>query len=543
MSITFKHGFEYIDFDAVSKWLLEVYWSPGITKDEVILGARNSSLVVGGFDESGKQVSFLRIISDKVRFAYILDVIVDPVWRRQGIGTGMVKYVMEHPEMSLVYQWLLRTRGAHGVYAKLGFIPLPNPDQWMIIQNPREDRSQFQSPPELPAAQLTTTEYCYPEGPKNNYDSPLKMRNPKTSPSIFEPCCLATTIGSLPHSDVTRGTRLMFESTPDIPSWIQFPKRNQYENMLIQFTEGLPGLIQEGEYRYFSVESVDFIEQMVVFYRNYLAVKEENDLQALETFALSPTYAAGFAEFMNQLPEGIASGRARLLKGQVTGPFTLGTNFLDQDRRCSYYDEQLRDIIIKMIAMKAVWQITQLSRFNLPVMIFIDEPSLLGFGKHLFLTISREDVIKDINEVTAAIHAQGGRAGVHCEENTDWSLLMKTDLDILDFDAYDHLQAITLYPAELHAFLDRGGCLGWGIVPTLDREAAATETVPSLLSRFEEGINQLVGKGFDRELLLRRALITPSCGAGGVLTEPLAERVLGLLNQLSQVLRQRHSFV
>ncbi len=138
------------------------------------------------------------------------------------------------------------------------------------------------------------------------------MKNPNTTPSIFEPCCLATTIGSLPHTDVARGTRLMFESTPDIPSWIQFPKRNQYENMLIQFTEGLPGLIQEGEYRYFSVESVDFIEQMVGFYRSYLAVTEENDLQALETFALSPNYAAGFAEFINQLPEEDGIGRSRL---------------------------------------------------------------------------------------------------------------------------------------------------------------------------------------------------------------------------------------
>lgn len=368
------------------------------------------------------------------------------------------------------------------------------------------------------------------------------MKNPKTTPSIFEPRCLATTIGSLPHTDVVRGTRLMFESTPDIPSWIQFPKRNPYENMLIQFTEGLPGLIQEGDYRYFSVESVDFIEQMVCFYRSFLAVTEEDDHQALETFALSPTYAAGFAEFINQLPERIASCAPIMLKGQVTGPFTLGTNYLDQDRCCSYYDEQLRDLIVKMIAMKAVWQITQLRRFNLPVMIFIDEPSLLGFGKHLFLTISREDVIKDINEVTAAIHAQGGLAGVHCEENTDWSLLMQTDLDILDFDAYDHLQVITLYPSELHAFMDRGGILGWGIVPTLDREAAATETVPSLQSRFEEGLNQLVDQGFERELLLRRALITPSCGAGGVLTEALAERILSLLHQLSLVLRKRYGF-
>ena len=136
-------------------------------------------------------------------------------------------------------------------------------------------------------------------------------------------------------------------------------------------------------------------------------------------------------------------------------------------------------------------------------MIFLDEPSLLGLGSQTFITVSREDIIRDINEVVAAIHDRGGLAGVHCEENTDWSLLMETDLDILDFDAYDHMQAITLYPTELHAFLERGGSLGWGIVPTLDKEAAATETVPSLLARFNEGLERLVRKSFDRDLLLQ----------------------------------------
>ncbi|MCP4516164.1 MAG: hypothetical protein GY824_13175, partial [Delftia sp.] len=120
--------------------------------------------------------------------------------------------------------------------------------------------------------------------------------------------------------------------------------------------------------------------------------------------------------------------------------------------------------------------------------------------------------------------------------------LMESDLDILDFDAYDHMQAITLYPAELRAFLERGGSLGWGIVPTLDKEAAGTETIPSLLARFDQGVERLVQKGFERDLLLRRALITPSCGAGGVLDETLAERVLDLLRQLSAALRQRHGF-
>ncbi len=372
--------------------------------------------------------------------------------------------------------------------------------------------------------------------------------NTETYKDKFEPCCLSTTIGSLPHMDAARATRLMLKSTPEIPSWVQFPKRTFHENMMMQFTEGLPALVQDGDRISFSTHAENFPEQLTDFYERYMAATEESQnikirLEALDSFGLSSQYAIGFSEFMSRLAEPSGSGAAVMLKGQVTGPFTLGTNLVDQNGRCAYYDEQLRDVIVKTVAMKAMWQMARLGTFGLPVMIFIDEPSLLGFGKMTFLSVSREDVIGDINEVVAVIHAKGGLAGVHCEENTDWSLLMETDLDVLDFDAYDHLQGITLYPVELARFFERGGCLGWGIVPTLDKEAAATETVESLLARFEEGIEQFVVRGFDRDLLRRRALITPSCGAGGVLTEPLAERVLDLLHNLSKTLRIRYGFV
>lgn len=368
------------------------------------------------------------------------------------------------------------------------------------------------------------------------------MKNTKVPHPVFEPFCLATTIGSLPHTDVARGTALVFNHTPEIVSWAQFPKCNRYENMMIQFTEGLPALFHEDDRVFMSSSADDFPEQLANFYENYLAVIDDNDIGALENYRLSQSYAAGFFEYISRLPKHLKMGRTVMLKGQVTGPFTLGTNLLDQNGRCSYYDEQLHDVIVKTIELKALWQINRFSEFGLPIMIFLDEPSLLGFGKQTFITISRADVIKDINEVVRAIHSRGCITGIHCEENTDWSLLMETDLDILDFDAYDHMQGITLYPSELRKFFDRGGCLGWGIVPTLDREAAASETVPSLIDRFEAGVESLVSKGFDRDLLLRKTLITPSCGAGGVLTIPLAERVLDLLSELSIALRKRYNF-
>lgn len=366
------------------------------------------------------------------------------------------------------------------------------------------------------------------------------MQDSNDSDHTFEPQCLATTIGSLPHTDVARGTRLIFENTPEIPAWPQFSKRSPYENMMVQFTEGMPGLVDHNGHVSFDTSSPDFPEQLAEFYTRYLATEETKDSQALESFAISEHYAAGFTEFMTRLPKQPRTQIA--LKGQVTGPFTLGTNLLDQHGRCAYYDDQLRDVIVKSVALKALWQLAQLGHFGRPIIILVDEPGLLGFGSQVFLTVSRNDIIADLNEVAAAIHTIGGLAGVHCEANTDWSLLMETNLDLLVFDAYGHMEPMTLYPSHLHAFFDRGGSLGWGLVPTLDRDAAGNETLPSLVARFDEGIQELVRKGFDQELLLRRALITPSCGMGGVLTAVLAERVLCLLHRLYRHLRVRHGF-
>jgi hypothetical protein len=362
------------------------------------------------------------------------------------------------------------------------------------------------------------------------------MADKSTREIEFEPRCLATTIGSMPHLDVARGTDLVLRSTPHIPSWVQFPKRSFREGMMVQFTEGMPGLVARKERMVFDTVADDFTDRLADFYDRYLAATERGDPAALDSFALSPHYAAGFAEFIERVPD---LAPPVMLKGQVTGPFTLGINLIDQNKRSSYYDDQLRDVVVKTVEMKALWQIAQLRSFSKPVLILLDEPSLLGFGSQAYLTVSRQDIIRDINQVAGAIHSEGALAGVHCEANTDWSLLMETTLDMLDFDAYDHMQAITLYPGELRTYLDRGGWLGWGLVPTLDPHAAASETLDCLLERFDDGVHRLTDKGFDGDLLLRRALITPSCGAGIALNETLAERVLGLLAELSAALCSR----
>ena len=67
-------------------------------------------------------------------------------------------------------------------------------------------------------------------------------------------------------------------------------------------------------------------------------------------------------------------------------------------------------MILKTVALKAVWQIERLSAFGDPVMIFLDEPSLVGFGSQTYLTVSREDVVGDVNEVVATIRATASSA-------------------------------------------------------------------------------------------------------------------------------------
>ncbi len=144
MNIEIIAGPDKLRIEDIHSMLSNVFWSPGITIEEINKGIRNSALVVGAYLDSHRQVGFLRVISDKVRFAYIMDVVVEKSCRRKGIGQKMVQFAMAHPELKDVYQWLLSTKDAHGVYAKCGFQTLKNPELWMSIINPRPDRKTFE---------------------------------------------------------------------------------------------------------------------------------------------------------------------------------------------------------------------------------------------------------------------------------------------------------------------------------------------------------------------------------------------------------------
>ncbi len=138
--IIFRDGFENMDFEKVTEMLSKSYWSPGIKIDEVKKGASNSALVIGVFSQDHTQIGYSRVVSDKTRFAYILDVYIDEPYRKMGIGQKMINHILSNSTLEDVYHWLLITKDAHGVYGKSGFQTISRPLDWMEIRKGRPER-------------------------------------------------------------------------------------------------------------------------------------------------------------------------------------------------------------------------------------------------------------------------------------------------------------------------------------------------------------------------------------------------------------------
>ena len=137
-SVIIREGITAMAFTTVREWLARSYWTPGIEREVIERASRNSALVIGAFSEDGAQAGFMRVVSDKVRFAYLCDVIVADEWRGRGVARRMVRHALDHPELMTVRTWTLATRDAHGVYEPLGFKPMSHPESraetWMVLR-------------------------------------------------------------------------------------------------------------------------------------------------------------------------------------------------------------------------------------------------------------------------------------------------------------------------------------------------------------------------------------------------------------------------
>lgn len=353
--------------------------------------------------------------------------------------------------------------------------------------------------------------------------------------NTFQPDCRALLIGSLPLTDHLEAQDLVLQYTPEIPLWVQLPAYRE-EGMLAQFLPGMPGLTVTDEKTFIDTASNRFEEELLAFYEDYMAVSENAAPLGGSRFALTPETAKGFFAFMEVLKT--AGDSLAALKGQITGPITFTTGVTDQQGRAIYYNEQVRDATIKLIAMKARWQVRNMAVLGKPTILFFDEPSLTGFGSSAFISISKEDVLVCFEEVIEAVHEEGGLAGIHVCGNTDWSLALESSVDVISFDAYTYFDRFILYPDLIRRFMAAGRLLAWGIVPSLNTEHIDKETAASLTADWYEKAGEIEALGIDRKVIFAQSFITPSCGTGS-LSRHHAEKVLELTRAVSNNIRKK----
>ncbi|MEW6662269.1 MAG: hypothetical protein ACOY9Y_06505 [Bacillota bacterium] len=347
-------------------------------------------------------------------------------------------------------------------------------------------------------------------------------------------------VGSLPYQEPEPAMELIARYLPEIPHWPQLPKRGHQEHFVNQnlfLLKKISLLTEEdGLAPRMDTEAPGWVDGITKFYDLYLAASE-GDEEALSSFATPCEAAVGFHHFLATMAAR-ERGKVLMVKTQIAGPLSVSLNIYDPERRPVYYHPQLRDIILKTLSMQVKWQVSELQKLGLPVLVFIDDPAVAAYGVSTFIALSRKQIIADLREMIQVIGALDAIPGVHCCAGADWSIFVEAGFRVISFDAYNYFVSLLPYITEINGFLGQDGVLAWGLVPTT--EQALQETPQSLKGFFEEKTALLVKKGVDQLRLYRQSLVTPACGLG-TLDPALAEHIYQVNLELSQLLRKNFS--
>jgi GNAT superfamily N-acetyltransferase len=123
-----------LDVAVITEFLASSYWAAGISAATVRKSIEHSMCF--GLLDGERQIGFARVITDCAAFAYLADVFVLPEYRRRGLARWMIECALGHPDLQGLRRWMLATRDAHELYAKLGFTPLKRPAMFMERHDP-----------------------------------------------------------------------------------------------------------------------------------------------------------------------------------------------------------------------------------------------------------------------------------------------------------------------------------------------------------------------------------------------------------------------
>lgn len=352
-----------------------------------------------------------------------------------------------------------------------------------------------------------------------------------------------TGIGSLPFKGENapkQALDFIFKEFKSIPFWPQLPHFAREEDMVFQYTQNLAGLSFDGDKYFLNPESEEFFIALEELFFDYENVISADDLiqceKTLDKYAILPPNSNSLAPFLNELK----NYHPDFVKGSITGPFTFSTSIVDNEGKCAYYNDILRDVCTKTLSLKALWQVKEFKKAapSAKSIIFMDEPSISQVGSCAFLSVENSDVIEMLKIIANDLKKFGALSGVHCCGKTDWEIALSCNVDIINFDAYSYSQSVANFAPQAKKFLENGGFFAFGIVPTLDKDELKNLDIVGLEEKFNDSLKYFTSKGIDKDLLLKQLFLTPSCGCGS-LDDEGALKALKLTQELSLRLKER----
>jgi hypothetical protein len=331
---------------------------------------------------------------------------------------------------------------------------------------------------------------------------------------------LTTAMAVMPHKNVDRALELALSL--DIPFWPQLPKYNYYEDMYVQASEHFPGILLDMEKRTLHFSHEKFLAEFEACMSRF---------DEPEYFDISDTYSVVYKRFL----ELDLSGRPAI-RGQLEGPISFGFNVTDENDRPILFDDMVRPFMIEFMAKRVNIQLKRLKAKNSNAFMFVDEPGL----QFLFSAMAGYGDQAARGDVELFFSLIERPRGVHLCGNPDWDFLLSQDLDILSLDVYSNGEVFAAYAPSIQKFLDRGGVLVWGIVPT-NFEPFENENMDSLEKRLASLWSELFKKGIDRDFLFSRSLLSPAtCCLVNPDGEKTVESAFETIIALSRRLREKY---
>lgn len=226
------------------------------------------------------------------------------------------------------------------------------------------------------------------------------------------------------------------------------------------------------------------------------------------------------------------SARPRIIKVELTGPVSLALLSVDEHERPLAYDPALREALGQHVALRARWLHEQIAMAGATALLCLDET----FLEALFSPFCPLDWDEGADLLARTLAEIPGWRGLCVEGSMRWAELLELPADLIIFDAVRREAELVQAADAIGQFLERGGALGWGVVPGEIPEPV--EQWQGLLARRLIGAIEQVAaaSGMPAQAIAGRSLIS-TCSALGHLPADQAARAATLCAEITAAAR------